>query len=134
MDHSKNPRNKGLKEGDGYVASKVNNPSCGDKIVIQIRLKDGIVEHIGHDGSGCTICCASASILAANLQGSSVGHCRDVIDNFSLMQTKSDYDQNVLALEMQALKGVSDFPARIKCVMLPYQALKQALDKPEEEK
>ena len=60
MDHYKNPRNKGLK---GFPKAHIKNPSCGDDITMEALVEDGVVKEIRHQGSGCSICCSSASVV-----------------------------------------------------------------------
>ena len=62
MDHYKNPRNKGLK---GYPHVHIKNPSCGDDITVEAKIENGIIVEINHQGTGCSICCSSASVFTA---------------------------------------------------------------------
>ena len=62
----KNPRNKGLK---GFPKAHIKNPSCGDDITMEALVEDGVIKEIRHQGSGCSICCSSASVLSETLKG-----------------------------------------------------------------
>ena len=79
FDHYKNPRNKGLK---GYDHVHLRNPSCGDDITVEIKIKDGVIEEINHAGSGCSICCSSASVLSETLKGKTVDEAKHLIQEF----------------------------------------------------
>ena len=72
MDHYKNPRNKGLIQEDGYKTIHIKNPTCGDDITIQSHIENGIVKDVRHDGTGCSICCSSASVMSEVVIGKTV--------------------------------------------------------------
>lgn len=123
LDHYKNPRHKGLK---GYPHVHLKNPSCGDDITIEAKIADGIVEEINHDGSGCSICCSSASVLSETLRGKSVEKAKDLIEKFYTMIKGEEAEDEDLE-EALVYQGVSQFPARIKCATLPWKALERLL-------
>lgn len=124
MDHSKNPRHKGLK---GYPHLRIKNPSCGDDVTVEAKVVDGIVEEINHIGTGCSICCSSASILSELLSGKTVEEADEIINLFyDLVQGKEIEDIDKLE-EALVFQGVSKFPARIKCATIPWKALEKVL-------
>lgn len=124
MDHYKNPRNKGLK---GYDHVHLRNPSCGDDITVEIKIKDGVIEEINHAGSGCSICCSSASVLSETLKGKTVDEAKHLIQEFyDMMIGKDDPDEELE--EALVYQGVSKFPARIKCATLSWKALEKLLN------
>jgi len=124
MDHYKNPRHKGLK---GYPHVHIKNPSCGDDITVEAKVVDGIVEDINHIGTGCSICCSSASILSELLSGKNVEEANEIINLFyDLVQGKEIKDIDKLE-EALVFQGVSKFPARIKCATIPWKALERVL-------
>ena len=124
MDHYKNPRNKGLK---GYDHLHIKNPSCGDDITVEVKIKNGIIEEINHTGSGCSICCSSASVLSETLKGKTVAEGLKLIQDFYEMVKGSDEPNEDLE-EALAYQGVSKFPARIKCATLSWKALERLLN------
>ena len=69
MDNYKNPKNKGLTKDKDYKFVHLNNPSCGDDMNVEIKVVDGKIEAIHHDGHGCSICCSSASVMSETLKG-----------------------------------------------------------------
>ncbi len=124
MEHYKNPRHKGLK---GYPHVHLKNPSCGDDITIEADLKDGIVKEINHDGSGCSICCSSASVLSETLSGKSVEKVLELIDKFYEMIKGGEVENEDELEEAMVYQGVSLFPARIKCATISWKALERLL-------
>ena len=125
MDHYKNPRNKGLK---GYPHVHLKNPSCGDDITIEANLVDGKIKEVRHQGSGCSICCSSASVLTEVMSGKSVDEGKQIIEKyFSMMKGEEISDEEELE-EALVYEGVSKFPARIKCATLAWKCVEKAID------
>lgn len=123
FDHYKNPRNKGLK---GYDHVHLRNPSCGDDITVEVKINDGVIEEINHDGTGCSICCSSASVLSETLKGKTIDEAKELILNFyNMMLGKEDINEDLE--EALVYQGVSKFPARIKCATLSWKALEKLL-------
>ncbi len=124
MDHYKNPRNKGL---TGLPHVHIKNPSCGDDITVEALVEDGIVKKIHFNGSGCSICMSSASVLTETLEGKSVDEVNNLIQEFfEMMKGKEDVSDNLE--EALVYQGVSKFPARIKCATLSWKALERLLN------
>jgi SUF system NifU family Fe-S assembly protein len=124
MDHYKNPRNKGLK---GYPYVHIKNPSCGDDITIEAKIEDGIIEEINHKGSGCSICCSSASVLCELMNGRSVEEVLSLINKYYLMIKGEDISNPDELEEALVYQGVSKFPARIGCATISWKALERIL-------
>ena len=124
MDHYKNPRNKGLK---GYPKAHIKNPSCGDDITMEALVEDGVIKEIRHQGTGCSICCSSASVLSETLKGKKVEEGKKLIKDFYEMIKGEDVDNEDLE-EALVYQGVSKFPARIKCATVSWKALERVLD------
>ena len=128
MDHYKNPRNKGLYENnDEYVTIHLNNPSCGDDINIQVKIVDGQIVDIRHQGIGCSICCSSASVMSETLKNKSVKDAKRITNNFFEMLKGNEYSDEDLD-EAEIYIGVKQFPARIKCASLAWKALEKAVE------
>lgn len=126
MDHYKNPRNRGKFESDA-VTVELNNPTCGDRISLQLIVEDNIVKDARYTGEGCSISISSASMMSEAIKGKTIGEALDYADRFShLMQGEDvifdDYE------ELEALSGVNKFPARIKCATLAWNALKKGIN------
>ncbi|WP_025717669.1 Fe-S cluster assembly sulfur transfer protein SufU [Paenibacillus sp. 1-18] len=126
MDHYKNPRNRGRFEDD-VVTVDLNNPTCGDRISLQLKTKDGMVEDARFTGEGCSISMSSASMMTEAVKGKTIDQALDMASRFSsLMKGEAvefdDYE------ELEALSGVNKFPARIKCATLAWNALRKGID------
>ncbi len=128
MDHYKSPRNKGLKEGEGYHNLRLKNPSCGDDVTIQAKLENGIITSIRHEGSGCSICCSSASVMSEVLKGKTIEEAKAIIEDFyALIKGEEVKDEDALE-DAIAYQGVANFPARVKCATISWRALGAILE------
>ena len=120
-DHKKFPRNKGLI--DGYKTLRFKNPSCGDDITVQALLEEGKIKDIRHEGSGCAICCSSASVMSEVLKNKSKEEANLVIEDFyRLIKGEDVLDEEALD-EAIVYSGVAKFPARVKCATLAWKAV-----------
>lgn len=130
MDHYQSPRNKG-EVADHTVAVTLNNPSCGDQILLSMRIEDGTVKEAKHVGDGCSISIASASMMTAAVKGKSIEEALQIAADFSdLMKGE---DKSFEYEELIALSGVSRFPARIKCATLAWNAFKDGAEQYKEQ-
>ncbi|CAH0344674.1 Fe-S cluster assembly sulfur transfer protein SufU [Bacillus sp. CECT 9360] len=127
MDHYKNPRNKGSLE-NGNLVVDMNNPTCGDRIRLTMQVEDGKVTDTKFDGEGCSISMSSASMMTQAIKGKDVETAMKLSNTFSEMIQGKEYDENGLDLgDIEALQGVSKFPARIKCATLAWKAMEKGL-------
>lgn len=127
MDHYKNPRNRGVIENG--VSIDLNNPTCGDSLRLQLQIEEGRVVDAKFEGEGCSISLASASMMTQLVKGKSVEDALALADIFSNMVQGKDYDTETFDLgDIEALSGVSKFPARIKCATLAWKALEKGVD------
>ena len=125
MDHYKNPRNKGTLE-KGSVTVDMNNPTCGDRIQLQLDIQDGIVKVAKFEGEGCSISMASASMMTQAIKGLEVEAALEMSKMFSKMMLGEDIDSEDMG-DIEALQGVSQFPARIKCATLAWKAMEKGV-------
>ncbi len=123
MDHYQHPRNQGLLED--AVSVDLRNPSCGDELTLQLQIEDGVVKDVRFKGSGCSISMASASMMTEAVKGLKVEDALKLGESFRLMIRGQDVDSEALG-DLEALQGVSQFPARVKCATLAWQALDRA--------
>lgn len=125
MDHYKNPRNRGTFE-DGAVSIDLNNPTCGDKIQLQMQVEDGKVAAAKFLGEGCSISLSSASMMTEAVKGKTLEEALELAEKFSgLMKGEAvefEYE------DIEALSGVNKFPARIKCATLAWNALRKGIE------
>ena len=128
MDHYKNPRNKGSLE-ENNVTIDMNNPTCGDRIHLTLKMNDGIVEAAKFDGEGCSISMSSASMMTQIVKGKKLEEALELADIFSKMMLGEDFDDEKYDLgDVEALQGVSKFPARIKCATLAWKAMEKGVN------
>lgn len=125
MDHYKHPKNRGTLEDDSMTI-EMNNPTCGDRIFLQFKLEGNIVEDIKFNGEGCSISLASASMMTQAVKGKTIEEALEMSELFSEMMIGNDVDIDKFGLEdIEALQGVSNFPARIKCATLAWKAMEK---------
>lgn len=124
MDHYKLPRNKGTFE-DNAVTVDLNNPTCGDRISLQMIIKDGLIDEARFVGEGCSISMASASMMTVAIKGKTVEEALGIAEDFSALmrgdEPEFEYE------DIHALSGVTKFPARIKCATLAWNAMKKGI-------
>lgn len=130
MDHYKTPRNKGTIENDS-INIEMNNPTCGDRIHLTLQVEDGIVKDAKFDGEGCSISMASASMMTQAVKGKDVDTAMGLSKTFSDMMLGKDYDDSMDLGDIEALQGVSQFPARIKCATLAWKAMEKGVHEQE---
>jgi len=126
MDHYKNPRNKGSLD-DNAVTIDMNNPTCGDRIHLTLKVTDGVVEDAKFDGEGCSISMSSASMMTQLIKGKKVEEAIELSDIFSKMMMGEEYSDKYDLEDVEALQGVSQFPARIKCATLAWKAMEKGV-------
>ncbi|MFJ7738113.1 Fe-S cluster assembly sulfur transfer protein SufU [Lysinibacillus sp. NPDC097287] len=126
MDHYKNPRNKGSLENDA-VTIDMNNPTCGDRIHLTLKVTDGIVEDAKFDGEGCSISMSSASMMTQIVKGKKIEEALELSEIFSKMMMGEEYSEKYDLEDVEALQGVAKFPARIKCATLAWKAMEKGV-------
>ena len=135
MDHNRRPRNFGSMT-DSTATSEGFNPLCGDQITLFLKVSEDIVEDISFEGVGCAISKSSASMMTEEVKGKSVEEALTVFQAFREMITaKSDGAKNSGILgDLEILKGVAQYPTRIKCATLSWHTLQAALQGTESER
>ncbi|MDE3840029.1 SUF system NifU family Fe-S cluster assembly protein [Bacillus methanolicus] len=133
MDHYKNPRNKGVLE-DGSLTVNMNNPTCGDRIHLTMKVEDGKVIDAKFEGEGCSISLSSASMMTQAIKGKKIEEAMKLSKIFSNMMQGKEYDEDLDLGDIEALQGVSKFPARIKCATLAWKAMEKGLMEQEQNK
>ena len=116
---------------DANVCLEGVNPSCGDDYMLELRVKDGIVEDAAFEGDGCAISKASTSMMIDLIKGKSVEEAKKLAETFLGMIKGDVKDEDELEKleDAVALEGVSKMPARVKCAVLSWHTLEEALDK-----
>ena len=127
LDHYRAPRNKGRVDPHD-VALERNNPLCGDEIELFLKFDGGNVEGIGFEGKGCSISQASASMMTEKVKGMDAKEAAALAETIKAMmagQTEGDPDE---LEDLVSLKGVVKYPVRIKCALLGWNTLLEALE------
>ena len=136
LEHYKRPVGAGLRDPFDAEVHHVN-PTCGDEVTLRVHVEQGndwpVVTDISYDATGCSISVASTSILAEEVTGTSVAHARRTIAAMRDMLTskgESAGDEDLIG-DGVALAGVAKYPARVKCALLGWMALTDALHQSE---
>jgi len=127
LEHYKRPRNKGELEGaDRRV--HMNNPTCGDEVWLQVRFEGDRVADVKFMGEGCSISQASISMMTQLLKGRTKEEATALTERFTrMMHGDADAAKDKEMGDLRALAGVSRFPVRVKCALLGWNALEEAL-------
>jgi len=100
------------------------NPLCGDRVLLMLELDGEVVVDTAFDGESCVICKASASLLCEQAPGQSIGELKRARHSLELalqgIEVPSGFDA------LLPLLGVRRYPSRIKCALLPWEALVKA--------
>jgi len=127
LDHYKNPRNKRDLPG-AELQCHANNPLCGDEITVFAHVEDGRVAEVTFQGAGCSISQSSASMMTEAVTGSSIDESLAMASRFrGMMAGDVEPDEDSFG-DLVALKGVVQYPIRIKCAVLAWDVLQEALD------
>jgi nitrogen fixation protein NifU and related proteins len=126
MDHYKSPRNRGHFDDSESLTIDMNNPTCGDRISLQLKIEDGIVKDAKYVGEGCSISISSASMMTDAVKGKKLDEALAMASDFSRFMKGEDVEFEYE--DIAALSGVSKFPARIKCALLPWNALRKGVE------
>ena len=134
LDHGKNPRNFRHPE-DAPLEAHGNNPLCGDKLTVYVRLGDGEkIEDAAFEGRGCAISIASASMMTGILRGKTVPEMERLFGAFHHMCTGEGEADAAAAEEfsdemdkLRVLSGVKQFPMRVKCATLAWHTINAAI-------
>lgn len=127
MDHYKHPRNRGALQEDSLTV-EMNNPTCGDRILLHLNVENDKVTDVKFTGEGCSISLASASMMTQAIMNQNVEDALKMSHLFSEMMLGNEVDIDQFGIEdIEALQGVSNFPARIKCATLAWKALEKGI-------
>ncbi len=130
LDHSRRPRNFG-ELPDAAVRVHGDNPACGDEIHLAVKFgADGSVADLKFTGHGCAISQASASMMTAKVKGKSRTETISLLCAFQALITQNGEVASQSLGNLCLLSGVRKFPQRVKCAMLAWRAIEQALQQP----
>ena len=126
LDHYKNPRNKRELPG-ASVTSTRNNPLCGDEVTVSATLDQGTIREVAFLGTGCSISQSSASMMTESVSGKSVDDAMALAgDVRGMLAGQVEPDEDAFG-DLVALKGVVKYPIRIKCAVLAWDVLQEAV-------
>ncbi|MDQ4142153.1 MAG: SUF system NifU family Fe-S cluster assembly protein [Actinomycetota bacterium] len=130
LDHYRAPRNKGRLDPHDIMLER-NNPLCGDEIELYLKYDGEKLEGIAFDGKGCSISQASASMMTEKVQGLDAKEARSLVESIKrMMAGEEEGDPNEMG-DLVSLKGVVKYPVRIKCALLGWNTLQEALESDE---
>jgi len=129
LDHYRKPRNRG-ELPEKTVEIHMANPVCGDEIRLQLRIESGRIVEARHVGHGCSISQASVSMMTSLLKDKELAEAESIAERFTAMMHGDEAAAGDKSMgDLRALQGVSKFPVRIKCALLAFDALQEAIKK-----
>jgi nitrogen fixation NifU-like protein len=126
LDHYKNPRNK-REMPDAELTCSKNNPLCGDEITVYVHADGGKVLDVSFVGQGCSISQSSASMMTESVSGKTVEEVGELSTSVRGMLSGEIEPAEDEFGELVALKGVVKYPIRVKCAVLAWDVLQDAL-------
>jgi nitrogen fixation NifU-like protein len=126
LDHYKQPRNKRELPGAEHSCTR-NNPLCGDEITVYAHVADGSLADVSFEGAGCSISQSSASMMTEAIVGKPVEGALALAEEFRGMMAGEVEPTEDRFGDLVALKGVVKYPIRIKCAVLAWDVLQEAL-------
>ena len=125
LEHSRHPRHFG-RMSDPDALAEGNNPLCGDRLTVYLKLNDDTITETRFEGVGCAICMASASIMTDQVTGATKAAARNSISGLESMLAGDAPPE--ASDPIAALAGVRAYPSRVRCATLPWKSLQAALD------
>ena len=128
MEHSSSKHNRRTLENPN-VCEKGHNPSCGDEISLELKFNGDIIEDMAFTGQGCAISQASTSIMIDLIKGKSKEEAMKLVETFIGMIKREITDDEKLEVLEDAFvfKNISNMPARVKCAVIAWHTLKEAI-------
>ena len=130
LDHNRAPQNYGPME-DANRKVEGNNPLCGDRLTVWLRMEGDVIADVTFQGLGCAISMASASLMTSSVKGKTRAEAEALFDRFRGMITGVAQVETESLGKLAVFSGVSEFPIKVKCASLSWHALKAALEGPD---
>ena len=131
-EHNLHPAHKESLPDANLILEGVN-PSCGDDIILQLKVEDGVIVDGAFQGSGCAISQASVDMMLELVIGRKKDEAMHLADIFFRMIKGEASDEEIDELEeVVSLKDISHMPARVKCAVLGWHTMEEMLDKENE--
>ena len=128
LDNYEHPMNRGLVEDSSYIKVNTNNESCIDNLDLMYKIEDGRLVDIRFDGEACAISTSATSIMIKSLIGKNKEEILELLVNYENMIDEKEYDSDILG-ELVVYNEIYRQPNRKKCALLPFESLKQIIDK-----
>ena len=126
LDHYRRPRNHGKLEG-GNARIHMNNPTCGDEVVLSLKVDEGRISAVRFSGQGCSISQASASMMTEALEGKTLAEADALAERFKQLLRTGEVDAGDRSLgNLRVLSGVASYPPRVRCALLAWNAFEEA--------
>jgi nitrogen fixation protein NifU and related proteins len=127
LEHNRSPRNFRIMD-DASGRGDGDNPLCGDRITVWLKVRDGVIEDASFQGAGCAISRASASLMTAAVRGKREDEAERLFDRFQRLVTgRLPAGETETLGKLAVFSGVSQFPIRVKCATLCWHAMKEAM-------
>lgn len=126
LDHYRRPRNAGALEAPTHRAEGLN-PLCGDEVALELVVEGDAIRATAFQGRGCSISQSSASMMTERIRGTTVAETRRLMGLFEAQLTE-DAEPDPALGDLEALHGVARFPVRVKCALLCWKVLREALE------
>ncbi len=110
------------------ASATINNPLCGDRVTIDVIVEGTTLSMLGHKVRGCALCRASATLIGAHAPGQEAVQLKEIADAMTAMLKSSGPVPEGIWQVVEAFRPVVDHKSRHDCVLLPFQALVEALD------
>ena len=127
LDNYQNPENKELINDDSYLKVNQASESCIDNLDFMMKVEDNIIKDIRFDGEACAISTSASSIMIRSLIGKSIDEAKKLLINYRNMIEEKDYDEELLG-ELIVYDTISKQPNRIKCALVPVEAIDKMME------
>jgi nitrogen fixation protein NifU and related proteins len=128
LDHYRSPRNRASVLDGEDVHVHHSNPLCGDELDLRVDVEDGRINAVVFDGDGCSISQASTSVMTETVVGRDLDDALDLAEQFRLMMHGEDPTREDDLGDGIVFRGVAKYPVRVKCALLGWMALRDALE------
>jgi nitrogen fixation NifU-like protein len=127
LDHYRAPRNKGRLDPHDVMLER-NNPLCGDELELYLKFEGDDLQGISFQGKGCSISMASASMMTEKVAGLGAKDAAALAESIKRMMAGEEEEDPEELGDLVSLKGVVKYPVRIKCALLGWNTLLEALE------
>ena len=128
LERNLNPLNFEQKIEANLTKTLVNH-SCGDELVVSLKIKDGIISEGSFSGVGCAISKVSADMMIDTIRGKTLEEARELMYGFfDLVMGASSEKAQKIGGELEVFSMIQNMPARVKCAKLAWRILEEGED------